>query len=221
MKEIKDMQIDSILSFVALVTLLVMSPGPNSALILKTVPLHGRKNGFINIFGFLTAISIHGIFSVLGLSAILIGSSKAFLIVKILGAIYLIYIGLKSLYHAFRHNIQPILRKSTKKKDKRKKLLSAYTEGFLTNLLNPKLSIFYLAAFPQFVDFSAGAWSSASFLILLHLSINFLWFSSLVIFVGKIANKVRSSYLGRLVQGVTGMILIWFGYRLASTRSTI
>ncbi|HEB27168.1 MAG TPA: LysE family translocator, partial [Porticoccus sp.] len=92
-----------ILSFMAVATLLVISPGPNGVLIAKTVPISGKSAGFANIGGVVAAFYIHGSLSILGISILLVQSSQAFFIFKIFGATYLCWIGLKSLLAAWRN----------------------------------------------------------------------------------------------------------------------
>ena len=90
-----------IISFTLVALLLVVSPGPNGMLIAKTVPLAGRAAGFANVAGFLVAFYLHGTLSILGISVILTKSAEAFFVFKMLGALYLIWIGLKALISAF------------------------------------------------------------------------------------------------------------------------
>lgn len=89
------MDLMNALSFAAIASLLVMSPGPNGVLIAKTVPSSGSAAGYANVAGFIVAFFVHGALSILGISAILVASSQAFLVVKLLGAAYLCWIGLK------------------------------------------------------------------------------------------------------------------------------
>lgn len=85
-----------IFTFMVAATLLVTSPGPNGALIAKTVPTSGRNAGFANIAGFFTAFYVHGTLSILGISVLLMKSAIAFAIVKYLGVAYLVWIGIKA-----------------------------------------------------------------------------------------------------------------------------
>jgi len=85
-----------ILSFTFIALLLVISPGPNGLLIAKTVPSQGKKAGFSNVLGFLAAFYLHGALSILGISVLLTKSAEVFLIVKVVGALYLSWIGVKS-----------------------------------------------------------------------------------------------------------------------------
>ena len=78
-----------------------MSPGPNGALLLKTVPVSGKKHGYVNVMGVVAAFYLHGTLSVFGLSAIIVSSANLFFIVKLVGAIYLGYLGIKAIISAF------------------------------------------------------------------------------------------------------------------------
>lgn len=82
---------------------MVISPGPNGLLIAKTVPTQGKKAGFVNVLGFLAAFYLHGALSILGISVLLTQSAEAFFIVKVVGALYLSWIGVKSLISAYRN----------------------------------------------------------------------------------------------------------------------
>ncbi|MEM6545045.1 MAG: LysE family translocator [Pseudomonadota bacterium] len=203
------------LSFVAIASLLVMSPGPNGVLIAKTVPTSGKAAGFANVAGFLTAFYLHGALAILGISAILLASSKAFLVVKLIGAAYLCWIGFKALFDAYRGDnavnaINPSKRQQS--------LGLAYTEGLLTNALNPKVSMFYLAAFPQFIPTGGHAVASAFFLVFLHSVINAIWFGAMVILFARLMKVAQTGSFQRWLKGVTGAVFVGFGVKLATFR---
>ncbi len=202
-----------IFTFAFVVTLLVISPGPNGILIAKTVPTSGRTAGFANIAGFVTAFYLHGALSILGLSVILMHSATAFTVVKYLGAAYLLWIGIKSLLAALKKEqdelqVQPARNKRT--------LVTAYFEGLLTNALNPKVSMFYLAAFPQFIPPGSNAFAAASLLLFIHAIINVAWFGIIVLLLNRVSEVTRSGRIQRWLKGVTGVALIGFGVKLAS-----
>ena len=96
------MDLATLTSFTFIAALLVMSPGPNGVLIAKTVPTSGAIAGFAKIAGFVAAFYLHGALSILGISFILVQSAQAFFIVKIAGAAYLCWIGLKALWEAWK-----------------------------------------------------------------------------------------------------------------------
>ncbi|MGI9380529.1 MAG: LysE family translocator [Methyloligellaceae bacterium] len=202
-----------VITFVFVATLLVMSPGPNGVLVAKTVPTSGRSAGFANVAGFVTAFYLHGALSILGISIILVQSATAFAIVKYVGAAYLCWIGIKALIEAWRgagnvQRVAPARRQRT--------LLSAFVEGFLTNALNPKVSMFYLAAFPQFIPLGQTSAMSSFLLVFLHSMINAIWFGAMVLLFAKLTAIAGSGNFQRWLKGVTGVVFIGFGAKLAS-----
>lgn len=209
------MDLMNVISFVAVASLLVISPGPNGLLIAKTVPTCGKVAGFVNVAGFVAAFYVHGTLSILGISAILLASTKTFYIVKMIGAAYLCWIGIKALRQTYSGNnaaqyLVPSKRTHT--------IRSAFVEGFLTNVLNPKTSMFYLAAFPQFINIDDGAVASALVLVLLHTLINVLWFGAMVILFSRLSRLVKHGSFQRWLNGITGVVFIGFGVKLAMYR---
>lgn len=203
-------------SFAFLAILLVVSPGPNGVLLAKTVPTSGKAAGFANVAGFLVAFYIHDALSVLGISLILLQSAYAFFIVKLLGAVYLCWLGAKALYDAWKgaektNRVAPAKNKRT--------LTKAFFEGLLTNALNPKVSMFYLAAFPQFISASHGSISTSFMLVSIHAVLNFIWFSMIVLLFHKFSKVARSGTIQRWIKGLTGVIFISFGLKLATLRT--
>lgn len=206
-----------ILTFSFVAALLVMSPGPNSVLIAKTVPTSGRTAGFANVAGFVTAFYLHGAMSVLGISILLMQSALAFSIVKYLGAAYLCWIGLKALMAAIR-GIEPAT--STPPAKRKRTLLKAFTEGFLTNALNPKVSMFYLAAFPQFITLGETTAAASFLLVFIHSMINALWFGAMVLLLARLSKAAQNPRFQRWLKGVTGVVFLGFGAKLATMRAT-
>jgi threonine/homoserine/homoserine lactone efflux protein len=205
----------TIVSFSVIAALLVISPGPNGVLIAKTVPISGRQAGFMNIAGFVSAFYLQGALSIFGISIILVQSAQAFLVLKIAGATYLCWIGLKALRDAWR-GIAVIPQVDQAKR--RRTLKSAYVEGFLTNALNPKTSMFYLAAFPQFIPVGEGAVQWAFLLVFIHSLLNLAWFGAMVFLLARLKRVTQAGLVQRCIKGVTGTIFIGFGVKLATIR---
>lgn len=186
-------------TFTLVAALLVMSPGPNGVLIAKTVPTSGRAAGFANIAGFFAAFYLHGALSILGISIILVQSAGAFFLVKMLGAAYLFYIGLKALWQAWKGVAPgPDIAPGIAPAGRRRTLAKAALEGFLTNALNPKVSMFYLAAFPQFIPANADA-------------------ALVVLFAALGAFGARAG-VRRWLKAATGAVFVGFGLKLATLR---
>ncbi len=209
------MELTQILAFTVVAALLVMSPGPNGVLIAKTVPTSGRTAGFANLLGFVSAFYLHGALSILGISIILVQSAVAFAIVKYLGAAYLCWIGAKAVWAAYMgiQSSGPVSPSLTKRS-----LLNAYVEGFLTNALNPKVSMFYLAVFPQFISVAEGSAMSALFLVFIHSMINAVWFGGMILVFSTLVKGAQNPVFQRWLKGVTGVVFIGFGLKLATYR---
>jgi threonine/homoserine/homoserine lactone efflux protein len=196
--------------------LLIMSPGPNGVLIAKTVPTSGKAAGFANVAGFVVAFFVHGSLAIFGLSVILLHSANLFTAVKLVGAAYLIWIGVKALADAWRGaqpkpvEIVPARRRRT--------LIKAFGEGFVTNALNPKVAMFYLAAFPQFVPHDSVSPAAAYLLVAVHAVLNVTWFGPMVLLFDRLSAVARGGRVQRWVKGLTGLVFVGFGVKLATLR---
>ena len=207
------MELIHVLGFAGVAALLVMSPGPNGVLIAKTVPTSGRAAGFANIAGFVAAFYLHGSLSIFGISVILVRSAEAFFVVKMLGAAYLCWIGFKALRDAWR-GMATVAAVAPARR--RRRLAKAFAEGFATNALNPKVSMFYLAAFPQFIPLGEGAVLTAFILVCVHALLNVVWFSAMILLFARLMRTARSGRFQRWLKGVTGIVFVAFGAKLAA-----
>lgn len=212
------MDLYNIITFIAVATLLVISPGPNGFLIAKTVPMSGQQAGFANVGGFVAAFYVHGTLSIFGISILLVQSAIAFTLFKMLGAAYLIWIGIKSIRSAIN---QKAITNISLPKEKQKKISihNAFFEGFVTNVLNPKVSMFYLAAFPQFISLESNAFSAYS-LVSAHALVNFIWFSIMVLALSRVKSISNSAKFKKWLNSITGVVFIGFGAKLALMKSS-
>lgn len=188
------------LAFAGIAALLVILPGPNGVLIAKTVPTSGRGARFGNVAGFVAAFYLHGALSIFGISIILMRSAEAFLLVKMLGAAYLCWIGVKALRDAWRGiaraaEVAPARR--------RRRLAKAFAEGSVTNALNPKVSMLYLAAFPQFIPLGEGVVQAAFLMVCVHALLNAVWFGAMILDFARVTHAARSGRFQRWLKEVT------------------
>ena len=212
------MDINTVFTFVAVATLLVISPGPNGFLIAKTVPLSGHRAGLANVAGFVGAFYLHGTLSVFGISILLVQSATAFFIFKMLGALYLMWLGIKAIRNAFMKGAA-IATEVAPPQQKPTALKNAFAEGFLTNMLNPKVSVFYLAAFPQFMSADASAFSAYT-LVTAHATVNVVWFTAMVFTLTKVKRATNSPRFKVWLNAITGVVFIGFGARLALAKNS-
>ncbi|MDR5907782.1 LysE family translocator [Halomonas qiaohouensis] len=138
------------LTFLSIVALIVVSPGANLVLLLQATPMQGRVTGVVMTLGFGAAIISHAMLALVGVGALVAASVTLFTIIKFIGAGYLIWLGIKTLRVALTSApaiaSQPINCEALP----RMSVGRAFVRGYLTNILNPKPAIFYVAAFPSF-----------------------------------------------------------------------
>lgn len=212
------MDLHNIITFIAVATLLVISPGPNGFLIAKTVPMSGQKAGFANVGGFVAAFYVHGTLSIFGISILLVQSAVAFTLFKMLGAAYLIWIGIKAIRSAI--NQKAITNIGLPQESQKKiSIRNAFFEGFVTNALNPKVSMFYLAAFPQFITLESNAFSAYA-LVSAHSLVNLIWFSIMVLALSRVKSAANSAKFRKWLNSITGVVFIGFGAKLALMKSS-
>jgi len=204
---------NEIITFSLVALLLVISPGPNGVLIVKTASSDGQSPAFFKILGLTVATFFHGAFSILGLSALLLQSAEMFLAVKVIGAVYLLYIGLKAIFQTFRQKTKSSkdIPDETVVEKIDRPMRAFFLEGFLTQILNPKVSMFYLAAFPQFLSFEQPSATNAFLLVAIHASIIFLWFVGVTKTISKLKFISSVPSLGKWVQRISGLVMVYFG----------
>ena len=191
--------------------LLNLTPGSDTMYILGRSISQGKKAGLFSALGISSGALIHTIFAALGLSMILTQSATAFNIVKYLGAIYLIYLGIKA--------ITSIENRGFELKDDIKLISNRriYLSGILTNVLNPKVALFFLAFLPQFID-PNYANSTISFIILglAFVTTGTIWCLILALFSAKLTSRIKENYkLKGWLDKFTGVVFIFLGIRLA------
>ena len=151
-------------AFVAASLLLLVIPGPAVRFVVARSGAQGRRAGLISVLGVHTASIVHVLAAVVGLSAILVASSIGFSVVKVAGGAYLVYLGVKSLRSARRADISP--------EPAARPARRLFSEGFVVNLFNPKVALFFLAFLPQFVERDHGAiWSQTLALGMVYIAL--------------------------------------------------
>lgn len=212
---------NEILTFALIAALLVISPGPNSVLIVKTASAHGKAPAFANIFGLTSATFFHGLFSIFGISALLMQSAELFTLIKIIGAAYLFYIGIKAIISSFNKSTpvtdggQPSIATKTEVKS----TTAFFFEGFITQLLNPKVSMFYLAAFPQFTNPDTFSAANSLILVSVHAGIILIWFAAMTLTIERIRKGAKHSSIGTWVQRLSGSVMIYFSSLIVTQKS--
>ncbi|MBL4694259.1 LysE family translocator [Candidatus Gracilibacteria bacterium] len=192
--------------------LAVVSPGPDFAVVAKNSLVHNRKVGIYTAFGISIGICVHVFYSLIGIGLIISQSVVLFSTIKLIGAAYLIYIGIKAL-----RSKANTLKISSEKTQKTPSAKEAIKIGFLTNALNPKATIFFLAVFTQVIDPSTP--KSVQVIYGLVMFINtFLLFTLISIGLSQKMIKKQFSKFQHHIERTMGAILIGLGIKIAISK---
>ena len=185
----------------------VMSPGPDFTIILKQSVSHGRKASMVTSLGIGVGILFHIFFCIIGLGLVISQSSMLFNIIKVLGALYLGFIGIKSILGDKKIN-EPY-----ESRIKNQKPLNSFTLGLLTNILNPKATLFFLSLYAMIITSETSISIQVAYGIWMSI-ITGLWFCLLSIFLTNsfIGNRINS--FSHIIQIGTGGVLIFFAIKL-------
>ncbi len=213
--------IENYLGFILAAILLNLTPGTDSMYIIMRSVSQGRQAGFYSVLGIVTGILVHTLFAALGLSLLLAQSPIAFTIVKYVGAIYLCYLGFKMITSKPEASVANELNEDRKFVNfKSLDYGQIYKQGVFTNVFNPKVALFFLAFFPQFVD-SNYAHGMLSFLILgLSFAITgFVWCLCLALLASRFSKNLRKNpSIEVLLNKISGVVFIGLGIKLLTDK---
>jgi threonine/homoserine/homoserine lactone efflux protein len=204
----------SIMTFALAALVLIMIPGPDQALITRSTLVGGRTAGLFTMLGGVLGLGVHATAAAVGLSALLLASASAFTVLKVAGALYLLWMGVQTLRAAARSRrgsaealpVPARLRPAT-----------ALRQGFLSNALNPKVALFFVTLLPQFLSTSDTAGAARLQALLLSAVFGLLyvgWFSAYVVAVNQLGRLLRRPRIKASIERVTGILLIGFGAAL-------
>lgn len=203
--------IDSrLLAFIGVAAVLTILPGADMALVMRNVLSLGRPRTMLTIAGIACGCMIHATASALGMSAVLATSATAFTIMKTVGAAYLMWIGIQS-FGRKENGAAGDARGRTRTS-------APFMQGFLTNLLNPKVAIFYLTFLPQFIAPGEPVLRHSLFLAGVHITMGVIWLSAYAWFIDRLGAVLTRPRVKAWLERVTGGLLIALGARLAWER---
>lgn len=201
----------SLLTFTVAAALLAATPGVDTALVLRALVTNGARRAVQAALGIAAGCLVWGAVVALGLGALLTASTLAFNVVKVVGAAYLIWQGIRLLRRpAASAQLQP----STQPFTQQAPAGPAFWQGFLTNVLNPKVGVFYVTLLPQFVvaDVPAGPYIFA--LASIHVGLSVLWFLLLIGAARHLQRWLSRPRVQALMDRVTGGVFVLFGLKL-------
>lgn len=205
------MDLSLTLSFLAVSVLLTLAPGPDILFVAAQSVSHGRKAGILTALGLASGVIVHTLAAALGITAVLYNSAFAFQLIKYAGAVYLLYLA----YQAIREGASPLTAAAPVKQ----KGFQLYRTGILMNVLNPKVSLFFLALLPQFVTHGTGDEPVQMMLLgVIFMVQAILVFSLVAVFAGLVGSKLLARpQTGKYVNYGKAVLYAAIGLRLALT----
>ena len=200
--------INHFLAFLGVSIVVIVTPGQDTALTIRNTLLGGRRNGLLTAFGVSAGQATWALAASAGIAAVLQKSEPAFVAVKLAGAAYLVFLGVQTLVPALRS------RGATPKEAPRGRPLR---QGFVSNLGNPKMAIFFTSLLPQFTR--GPSFAALLILGLIFSAMTLAWLSAYAFVVAKAGDFLRRSRARRAIDALTGIVLVGLGLRLAAERS--
>jgi len=194
-------------AFLLVALVVVFTPGPATALVIRNALRGGTRAAWATTAGNSTGIFLWATASVLGISALVAASEAAFTVLKVVGAVVLVVIGLQSIWHA--RNGMPV------EIEPEPRSRNHFREGLLTSFANPKLAVFFIALFPQFVPEGDPVLPATVMMALIIVVMDLIWFTTIALLVGRAKRILTESKWRRRMETASGSVLVALGIRLA------
>jgi threonine/homoserine/homoserine lactone efflux protein len=203
----------ALLPFLAISVLLILIPGPDTAMVTKNAVVGGRRAGIFAAVGVSIGLTIWTAAAALGIAALLRASAVAFFALKVAGALYLAWVGVQMLRSRGVVDDPELLARPASG-------LRALRQGVLSDLGNPKIAVFFTSLLPQFVHGHGSAFVSLLFLGVTFAALTLLWLAAYALALGHASGVLRRPAVRRALDRFTGVVLIGFGVRLAFEHRT-
>jgi threonine/homoserine/homoserine lactone efflux protein len=203
----------SVATFAVVALALTLTPGLDTALVLRSALTRSRRDAAATAAGIVAGLFVWGAAAAVGISALLTASQLAYDVLRYAGAAYLVWFGLRLLARAVRGTLAAEPAGAAGSSPWR-----AARQGLATNLLNPKVGVFYVALLPQFLPSGSNPLAAGLLLAGVHALISVVWFALLILLASALAARLRRPSTVRVIDGITGTTLIGFGVKLAVSR---
>src|SRR6185437_6718021 len=196
----------TLLTFLPVAILLSLTPGVATALVVRNAARGGRRQAFLTTSGNSVGVLAWAGFAAVGIAAVVAASAAVFDAVKLAGAALLLVMGVRSLLGRRDDDVMTTRGRS------------AFREGLVTSLANPKLAAFFVALFPQFIPHGAAVLPRAVAMAVVIVAVDLVWYTTLALLVARARKAFTDGGWGRRIERVTGAVLIGLGVRLALER---
>jgi threonine/homoserine/homoserine lactone efflux protein len=205
-------------AFLGISVLVIVTPGPDTAITIRNTLVGGRIGGIATALGIAVGQTLWSLATSVGIVALLLASEPLFLAVKYAGAAYLVYLGVLALRAAVRPT--PVARKALAPRLPAARLRPAvaFRQGVISDLGNPKMAVFFASLLPQFVPAGAPSFTLLLGLGLVFAAMTFAWLTAYAIAIARIGRLLERPSVRRMLEGITGAVLICLGIRIAAER---
>lgn len=205
------MTLMTLLAWSGVAALTVMMPGADTILVLRSTMMRGRAAGFACVTGIALGCIAWEVASIAGLTALLAASPVAYQIVRLAGAGYLLWLGGSALWKSFRSR-----REVMEPDGAALRPISAFRAGLMTNMLNPKVGVFYISVLPHFLPADRDARTWTVVLVLIHLAVTLIWMPALVLMAARARRVLQRARVRAWLDRVTAGLLVGIGITLAA-----
>lgn len=202
-----------LITFAPIAGLLTITPGATTALVVRNALRGGRRHAFWTTSGNSAGVLLWGCCAAAGVAAAVAASATAFDVIKVVGAVVLVIMGARSLLGSGHRPTEAGSPVPARVSDRR-----ALREGLITSLANPKLAVFFVALFPQFVPRGTSVLPAALAMVGVIVAFDLVWYSVLAALVSRAKRRVTEGRLARVVERLTGAVLVGLGVRLVLER---
>lgn len=207
--------VSAIVAFAVVAGLMTLVPGIDTALVLRTAVTQGQRQAFAAAAGISVGVLTWGIAAAVGVSALLAASQLAFNVLRWVGAVYIVWMGVSLIVKATRgHDLDLDVAEPQPES-----AWVGFRRGLLTNLLNPKIGVFYVAMLPQFLPDGIPPAVGGATLAMVHVAEGMLWFTILIVATHALRTWLSRRAVQTWIDRITGGVLVGFGIKLALSRA--
>ena len=199
-------------AFVGIAALVIVTPGQDTALIIRNSLLGNRRSGVFTALGVSTGQCAWGVATSAGIAAVLVAFEPAFVALRVFGAAYLFFLGAQALLSAARK--RPVSQRDRVPSGRSARARVAFRQGLVSNIGNPKMAVFFTSLLPQF----GHSFAALLALGLLFAAMTLVWLTAYAFAVARAGDVLRRPKVRRLIDAVVGLVLVAFGVRLATER---
>lgn len=217
----------ALLTFIAAGIVLIVTPGPDTALVLRTAAVDGPRRGAFTSVGICAGLLLWGLAAALGIGAVLAASHAAYTALRAVGAAWLVWLGCTIFFRRFRWTapsgeartpapgghggLDALSLTKTLRGDR-----TWFWRGLLSNVTNPKVGVFFTTFLPQFVPAGVAVAPFVALLVVIHVALSVVWLGLLIVATQSVGRVVRRPAVARTLDRITGTVLIAAGLRLAA-----